>query len=50
MQHDHPSQTVGRPFPKAWIIGKTLEQIENVKPKKVNDEKKTCENERQGGE
>lgn len=35
MQHDHPNQTVGRHYPKAWIIGKTLEQIENVKPKKV---------------
>lgn len=39
MTHD-PTQTVGRRFPKAWIIGKTLEQIENVKPKKVNDGKK----------
>ena len=30
MQYDHPTQTVGRRFPKAWIIGKTLEQIERT--------------------
>jgi hypothetical protein len=24
--HLHPS-TIGKPYPKAWIIGKTLEQI-----------------------
>jgi hypothetical protein len=27
------SETIGRPFPKAWIIGKTLKQITNDKPK-----------------
>jgi hypothetical protein len=24
--HIHPT-TIGKPYPKAWIIGKTLEQI-----------------------
>jgi hypothetical protein len=24
--------TVGKPYPKAWIIGKTIEQITNEKP------------------
>jgi hypothetical protein len=24
--HLHPT-TIGKPYPKAWIIGKTLEQI-----------------------
>jgi hypothetical protein len=28
-----PNKVVGRPFPKAWIIGKTIEQITNDKPK-----------------
>ena len=42
MTQHHPA-TVGRQYPKAWIIGKTLEQIENVKPKKVNDDSKKIE-------
>ena len=34
---DHPAQTVGRQFPKQWIIGKTLEKGKFVSKKK--DEK-----------
>ena len=28
MQYDHPTQTVGRQYPKAWVIGKTLGEME----------------------
>jgi hypothetical protein len=27
------NKVVGKPYPKAWIIGKTIEQITNEKPK-----------------
>lgn len=38
MKYSHLIETVSKPRPKAWIIGKTLEQIENKKPsKKIND-------------
>jgi hypothetical protein len=38
MKYAHLIETVSKPRPKAWIIGKTLEQIENKKPsKKIND-------------
>lgn len=29
MNYDHLRTTVGRPFPKAWIVGKTLAQVTN---------------------
>jgi len=35
--HDHPHQTVGRPFPKAWIIGKTLENGKFVSKTKQHE-------------
>ena len=28
------NKVVGKPYPKAWIIGKTLRQITNEKPKR----------------
>ena len=34
MKYAHLIETVSRPRPKAWIIGKTLGQIENKKPSK----------------
>jgi hypothetical protein len=27
------NKVVGKPYPKAWIIGKTIDQITNEKPK-----------------
>jgi len=30
-KYDHLITTVGKPYPKAWIIGKTLKEIEHGK-------------------
>jgi len=30
-RYEHLITTVGKPYPKAWIVGKTLKEIENEK-------------------
>jgi hypothetical protein len=37
MTRDHPEQTVGRQFPKQWIIGKTLEKGKFVSKTKQHE-------------
>jgi len=34
MKYSHLIETVSKQRPKSWIIGKTLEEIENKKPSK----------------
>jgi len=40
MKYAHLIETVSKPRPKAWIIGKTLEEIENKKTKRDDHNRK----------